>query len=119
MGAVGEPVCPFARHRLVEAFDLPVRAGPVGLGGEVTDAAAGEQLAERAVADVAEAVVCHQPLWMDAVALEEGEGAFDEAGDGLGLVVVVELDVGEPRVVVDDRVRDVVADPRLRTRPAS
>src|SRR5207249_52943 len=46
MGAVAEPVRPFARHRLVEALHLPVGAGTVGLGGEVADAAAGEQLAQ-------------------------------------------------------------------------
>jgi hypothetical protein len=50
---------------------------------------------------------------------EEGEGSFDEAGHGLGLLVGVELDVGEPRVVVDDRVREVVADPRLGAHPAA
>jgi hypothetical protein len=36
---------PLPRHRLVEALlDLPVRARPVGLGGEVSDGLAGEQL---------------------------------------------------------------------------
>ena len=42
---------------------------------------------------------------------EEGERPLDEAGDGRGAFVVVELDVGEPRMVVDDSVRVVVADP--------
>ena len=56
----------------------------------------GEQLAQRAVLDVGEGVVGHQPLGGDAVAGEEGEGALDEAGDGRGFLVVVELDVGQP-----------------------
>ena len=73
----------------------------------------GEQLAQRAVLDVAEAVVGHQPLRDDPVLGEEGERPLDEAGDRRGFLVVVELDVGEPGVVVDDRVREVVADPRL------
>src|SRR3954469_7017769 len=46
VGAVGEPVGPLTRHRLVEAFDLAVGAGPVGLGREVSDLVGGEQLAE-------------------------------------------------------------------------
>ena len=50
---------------------------------------------------------------------EEGERALDEAGDRRCLAVVVELDEGEPRVVVDDRVRVVVADPGLRPHPVA
>ena len=41
--------------------------------------------------------------------VEEGERSLDEAGDGFGFLVVVELDLGEPGVVVDDRVHDVEA----------
>src|SRR5436190_7396419 len=119
MGAVGEAVGPFACHRLVETLDLAVGAWPVRLSGEVTDAAAGEQLVQRAVPDVAEAVVGHQPLADDLVAFEEGERPPDEAGDRFGFLVVVELDVGEPRVVVDDRVREVVSDTRFRPHPAA
>jgi hypothetical protein len=70
----------------------------------VSDPAASEQLAQRAVLDVAEAVVRHEPLDADAVLGEEGERPFDEAGDRRRPLVVVELDVDEPRVVVDDRV---------------
>ena len=70
----------------------------------------GEQLPEGAVVDVAERVVGHQPLGADPVGGEEGEGAFHEAGHGRCLLVVVELDVGEPGAVVDDRVGKVVAD---------
>ena len=50
---------------------------------------------------------------------EEGERALDEAGDGCCSLVLVELDVGEPGVVVDDRVRVVVADPCLVTHPVA
>jgi hypothetical protein len=78
---------------------------PVGLRLEVPDAVAGEQLAQRAVLDVAEAVVGHQPLGGDAVLAEEGERSFDERCHGLGFFVVVDLDVGEPGVVVDDGAR--------------
>jgi hypothetical protein len=101
----------------VEALDLAVGAGPVRLRREVTDAVAGEQLAQRAVLDVAEAVVGHQPPGDYAVLGEVRERALDKAGDGRCLLVVVELGIGEPRVVVDDRVRVVVADPGLGAHP--
>src|SRR6266511_248006 len=113
MRAVGEAVCPLAGHRLVEALNLAVGARPVGLGGQVPDPSAGEQLAQGAVLDVAEAVVSHQPLRDDPVLCEEGQRPVDEAGHGRCFLVLVELDVGEPGVIVDDRVRVVVADPRL------
>jgi hypothetical protein len=85
----------------------------------VADAAAFEQLAQRAVLDVAEAVIRHQSLRGDPVLGEEDKGTLDERGDGLGFLVIVELDVGEPGVVVDDRVREVVTDPRLGTHPVA
>src|SRR6266536_2403822 len=77
----------------------------------MSDAVAGEQLGEGAVLDVAEAVVGHQPLRHDPVLSVEGERALEEAGHRRGSLVVVELDEGEPGMVVDDRVREVVADP--------
>ena len=43
---------------------------------------AGEQFAERAVLDVAEGVVGHQPFRDDPVLGEEGERPLEEAGDG-------------------------------------
>src|SRR3989475_9854753 len=39
MRAVADALRPFALHRLVEAFDLPVRPRPVGLGRQVADLA--------------------------------------------------------------------------------
>jgi hypothetical protein len=93
---------------------LPFVRGSIGLGRQVADPLAGEQLAQRAVLDVGEGVVAHQPSRADAVALVEGERSLDEAGHGRGPLVAVELDVGEARVVVDDRVREVVADEPLR-----
>jgi hypothetical protein len=101
----------------VEALDFAVGTWPVGLGRQMPDPAALEQLAQRAVLDVAEAVVGHQPLGDDPLRSEEGERPIDEAGHGRRLLVSVEVDVGEPGVVVDDRVRVVVADPRFRTHP--
>jgi hypothetical protein len=56
----------------------------------MTDAVAGEQFGERAVARVRPGVVAHQSLRVDAVAGEEDEPALDEAGHSLSLLVVVE-----------------------------
>ena len=96
-----------------------VGAGPVGLGSEVTDALAGEQLAEGAVLDVAERVVGHQPLRDHAAVGEPGECALDKAGHGRRGLVVVELDVGEAAVVVDGRVREVASDPGAWIHPVA
>ncbi len=57
---------------------------------------AGEQLAQRAVLDVGESVVRHEPPGHDPPLGKGGERPFDEARDGLRLLVLVQLDVGEP-----------------------
>ena len=110
---------PLARHRLVEALELAVRARAVGRRGQVADAAAGEELAQRAVLHVAEGVVGHEPLGRDFPRGEEGERPLDEGGHRRGPLVRMELDVGQARVVVDDRVRVVVADARFRPHPVA
>ena len=109
VGSVDEPVGPFACHGLVEAFDLAVGAWPVGLCFEVSDAVVCEEPADLVAADVGPGVVGHQSLGGDAVVAVEGEGALEEADDRRCLLVVVDLGVGEPTVVVDDRVHDVDA----------
>src|SRR5437899_1346061 len=107
---VDEPVRPLALERLDEAFYLAVGARPVRLRSQVPDPAGGEQLAQRAVLRVAPSVVAHQPLRAHAVLGVESERTLAEAGDGLRLRVGQHLGVGEPGVVVDDGVHDVVAD---------
>jgi hypothetical protein len=57
----------------------------------------GQQLAQRAVLGVGERVAGHQPAQLDAVLGEEGQGALDQRGDGGGLLVVVQLDIGQAR----------------------
>src|SRR5437660_3703522 len=113
MRAVDNPLGPLAPHGLVEALDLPVGARTVRLGGQVPDPVSGEQVAQGVVLDVAEGVVGHQPFRREAMPLEEGEPPLDEAGYGRGPLVAVQLDVSEARVVVDERVRVVVADPAI------
>src|SRR6266508_589635 len=113
MCAVDDPVGPLPGHRLVEALDLPVRARSIGLGGRGADPLAGEQLAQRAVLGVGEGVIAHQPPRSDAVALVEGECSLEEAGHGRCPLVAMELDIGEARVVVDDRVRKSTHSQRL------
>jgi hypothetical protein len=81
---------------LLEALGRAVRAWPVRLAGQMAGAVTGEQLAQRAVAEVAEGVVCHQSLRGDAVRGVEGERALDEAGHRCRFLVLLELDEGEP-----------------------
>jgi hypothetical protein len=95
---------------LVEAFDLAVGLGPVGPCAFVADLAAVEEVAEAVAVGVGPGVVGEESLRGDAVVAVEREGAFEEADDGVGLVVVVDLCVAEAGVVVEDRVDVVVAD---------
>jgi len=76
----------------------PCRFGarPVGPGGPVLDAAAGEQLCERAVLRVDPRVVGEDPADRDALALVEGQGIRDERDDGRGALVVMDLRKAEP-----------------------
>ena len=70
----------------------------------------GEEIAERVVVGVAPGVVGHQPFGVDAVGLEPAPAPGQERGDGRCVLVGEQLDVGQAGVVVDDRVREVVAD---------
>ena len=92
-----------------EAFCFPVCLWAVGPSAEVFDAerSAGEGVDGGAVAA---AVVGEHPLDLDAVALVEGDGAVEEAGDGGCLLVVEHLGVGETAVVVDGDVDVLPAD---------
>src|SRR5439155_22223766 len=62
-------------------------------------------------------VVGHQPLGDDPVLGVEGEDALEEGGHGCCFLVGVDLGVGEPGVVVDECVHEVVAYPRLSPHP--
>src|SRR5438105_15071276 len=74
------------------------------------DPPAGEELGERPVARVRPGVVAEQPLRLDSVAGVEGERAFDEAGHGRGTLIRVQLAVGEPGMIIDERMHPFVAD---------
>jgi hypothetical protein len=50
---------------------------------------------------------------------EEGKRSFEEGDGGRGALVCVDLGVGETRVIVDDRMHEVVADPRLGAHPVA
>jgi hypothetical protein len=45
------------------------------------------------------------------VASVERQAAFDKASHGLGLLVSVQLAVGQARVIIDQRVHPLIADP--------
>jgi len=57
--------------------------------------------------DVDPGVVGHQPLRDDPVPGEVGERSFEEAGHGHGTLIGMDLGVGEPGVIVDDRMHVV------------
>ena len=99
------------------ALDFAVALRRARRDAAVLDAARGEQLAQRAVVDVGEGVVGLEAFGLDAVAGEEAQRPLDEAGDGLGLLVAVDLGEDEPRVVVDDRVAELPADSGLAFLP--
>src|SRR4029453_8731378 len=65
-----------------------------------------------------ETVCGKQLLRDDPVRGEEGERPRDEGRDGCGFLVRMQFDEGEPRVVVDDRVRVFVANSGLGAHPA-
>src|SRR5664280_3371594 len=74
------------------------------------DRAGVQQLTQGLVVDVGERVVAHQPLGDDPVVEEPVQCAACERGDGGGLLVVVDLWVGQPAAVIDDRVHVLPAD---------
>src|SRR3954451_12652149 len=90
-GGVLERVGPFALQRLLVALDLAVGARRVGPRADVADRAAVEQFAQRAVVDVGERVVAHQPLGDDAVLEEEIQRALGERGHRRRGLVVMDL----------------------------
>jgi len=77
----------------------------------VGDPVAGEQLLEVAAAPVNHCVVGHDCLWrFEAKLGEEAKRTLERARVGVGVFAWVELDVGDPAVVVDHAVEMVVAD---------
>jgi hypothetical protein len=64
-------------------------------------------LTEEAAAGVLPGIAGHQPFRADAVGGVEDEGTLEVAEDRCCSLISVDLDVGEPRVVIDDRVHDV------------
>jgi hypothetical protein len=103
----------------VEALDLAIRARPVSLRAQVLDFASSEQLAQRAVLHIGERVVGHQPPRGDPTALEPAQPALHEGRHRCRLLVVVQLHVGEPAVVVDDRVGEVRSNAFLVRHPVA
>jgi hypothetical protein len=68
----------------------------------MADAVLCQQQGESAVAGVRPGVVGHEPFRCDSEPGEEGEAAGDEAGDGVSLLVSVQLAVGQSAVIVDE-----------------
>jgi hypothetical protein len=69
---------------------------------------------------IAAAIVGHQPLHTDAHPSKEGQRPPGQAGHGLGLLIGVNLQIGDPGAVVDGHMQKVIAQalPALATEGA-
>jgi hypothetical protein len=108
-GGVGTPVGPLAKKCLDEAFSFSVGFGSVGAGAQVSQLEALADLSE-AVRDVAGAVVGHDGLDRNAVALEPGHGAFQEGDRGGGSLIGQDLGISQTRSVIDGDVKELPSD---------
>ena len=106
--AVGLRVGPFAQHGLDEPFGLAVGAGPVGLGADVGQPAAGG-LGGPQLADIRRAVVGHHLLDRDPALGEPGDRPSQEPDRSGRRLVSKHLDVGESAGVVDGDVHGLPA----------
>jgi hypothetical protein len=85
---------------------LPFPARGEGRDEDVAGVVVGEDVSEHARAAVDERVVGHDRFDGPAALLAEpGDRAPQRRGGGSGAVGAVQLDVGEPGVVIDDAVR--------------
>src|SRR2546423_1638249 len=105
-GGVDRAVGPAAEHGADEALGLAVGLWATRSGAQVADAerAAGDRVQG---GDIGRAVVSHDALDDDAVALEELQRSPEKADRGRGLLVAQDLGVGQAGGVVDGDV-DVV-----------
>jgi hypothetical protein len=87
----------------VEAFDLPVGLGPVGAGLLGDNAELGADITPQ-VRAVAAAVVGENSLNDHPALGKPGHGTTEDSSGRLFGFVVVDLDVGDPGVVIDDGV---------------
>jgi len=108
---VANALGPLALHRLVEPLDLPVPAWRVGRRDDMGDLFGSEQLPQCFVAPVSPRAVGHQSHRRDSLRLKPGECSPGERGDGVRLLIIEELSVGQPGMIVNDCVKVVVAEP--------
>jgi hypothetical protein len=88
---------------------LPLVLGRIGSDADMAQAEHPADLAEQA-RDVARTIVGHHPLDPAALALEPAQGTDQEAGGRLAPLVRQDLDVSEPRGVVDRDVHELPAE---------
>ena len=79
----------------MESFDLAVGLGAPGAGLLHRDVEVGAAVAPE-VGLVGRAVVGQDPLDGDAAVGEPGDGSLEDSGRGDGLLVVVDLGIGDP-----------------------
>jgi len=106
---IGTPVGPLAKQSLDEAFGFSVGSGTVGLSAQVSETKVLAGVSE-AVRDVAGAVVGHDGLDPDTLALEPGDGSFEECGRRGGSLIGQYLGVSQTGSVIDGDVDELPTD---------
>src|SRR5256885_4430296 len=104
-------VGPLVLQRLDESLNLPVPARRVARRRDVSRPDAPEDLAEPIGLRVDEGVIGHDSLRHSAPNLgEPAQRALERLSVGVGRLAGMQLDVGQPRVVVDHAMQEVVSD---------
>src|SRR5262245_1572456 len=108
-GPVGPDVGPLPQQGLDEAFRLAVRPGRVGSRAEMSHAGTGPALRED-VGPIPRAIVGQDPAHPDSQAAVPRERPPEKRGDGHALLIGQDLDVGQPRGVIDRHMDVLPAD---------
>src|SRR6185437_3123621 len=106
---VGADVSPFIEQGPVEAFDFAIDLGAIERSEDLASSELGDSGAEVTSVAVGESVVSHYSLDLDAMAGQEDPRSAQEVSAGGRLLVRQHLRVGQARVVVHQRVHEVVA----------
>jgi hypothetical protein len=108
-GGIGTSIGPLAKKCLDEAFGFSVGSGSIGLSAQVSKLEGLADVSE-AVRDVAGAVVRHDGLDSNALALEPGHGAFQEGDRGGGSLIGQDLGISQTGSVIDGNVDELPSD---------
>jgi hypothetical protein len=108
-GGIGASVGPLSKQGLDEAFGFSVGSRSIGLSAQVSELKGLANVSE-AVRDVARAVIRHDGLDPNALALEPGHAASKEGNRRGGSLIGEHLGVSQTRGVIDGDVDELPAD---------